>query len=156
MHLVKLSALLVTLLFAAIGLLTLFSLRNLPVSGQEGMGAQLATRNGDVNCDGKINVIDPVYLLQYLFQRGPEPCAFAQAPGFADVVSELQTLNRTETAILTELQSPLRPKWPPRPEDIVNISNVSSSTVFNVPNDKNLVVTDITFVAVGSASPLDQ
>ena len=32
-------------------------------------------RVGDVNCDGSVNVPDVVYLMNYIFDYGPEPCA---------------------------------------------------------------------------------
>ena len=32
-------------------------------------------QNGDVNCDGRISVSDPVYLINYIFGGGPAPCA---------------------------------------------------------------------------------
>jgi hypothetical protein len=31
--------------------------------------------NGDVNCDGARNSADVIYLINYLFLSGPEPCA---------------------------------------------------------------------------------
>jgi len=30
--------------------------------------------NGDVNCDGMVNVNDAIYTLNYLFKNGPPPC----------------------------------------------------------------------------------
>lgn len=32
-------------------------------------------QNGDVNCDGKIDLFDVVYLANYLFKGGPPPCS---------------------------------------------------------------------------------
>jgi hypothetical protein len=31
-------------------------------------------RNGDVNCDGIVNLTDAIYILNYLFKDGPPPC----------------------------------------------------------------------------------
>jgi hypothetical protein len=31
-------------------------------------------RNGDVNCDGVVNLSDAIYTLNYLFKNGPPPC----------------------------------------------------------------------------------
>ena len=32
--------------------------------------------NGDVNCDGGINIMDVVHTINYLYKDGPQPCAF--------------------------------------------------------------------------------
>ena len=42
--------------------------------------APLATVNGDVNCDEKIDIADAVYLLNWLFLGGPKPCECDIAP----------------------------------------------------------------------------
>ena len=52
--------------------------QELPVNAQE---EPVATENGDVNGDGDRNITDAVYLLRWLFQRGPEPVACAQEGG---------------------------------------------------------------------------
>ena len=44
------------------------------------VNAPLATVNGDVNCDEKIDIADAVYLLNWLFLGGPKPCEFDVAP----------------------------------------------------------------------------
>jgi len=44
--------------------------------------------DGDVNGDAGLNIGDPIYLLQHLFQGGPGPVACAQAP----TASELETV----------------------------------------------------------------
>lgn len=33
-------------------------------------------KNGDINCDGKIDIADILYLINYLFISGPSPCAW--------------------------------------------------------------------------------
>jgi hypothetical protein len=43
-----------------------------PVSAQ-GQGGGTPSGNGDVNGDGSLNITDPIYLLQHLFQGGPAP-----------------------------------------------------------------------------------
>ena len=37
-------------------------------------------QNGDVNGDGTIDIADPVYLLAYLFDGGPEPVTIRGRP----------------------------------------------------------------------------
>lgn len=32
--------------------------------------------NGDVNCDGNINILDIVFMINYKYKTGPEPCQF--------------------------------------------------------------------------------
>ena len=34
-------------------------------------------QNGDVNCDGDLNILDIIYMIDHKFQGGPEPCEFA-------------------------------------------------------------------------------
>jgi hypothetical protein len=67
------------LLVNALALLWMLSVRVVPAEGGRGAG-DTAVGNGDVNCDGRIDLSDPVYMLSYLFQNGPEPCAIAQEP----------------------------------------------------------------------------
>lgn len=33
----------------------------------------IAAQNGDTNADGKVDISDPIYLLQYLYMGGPAP-----------------------------------------------------------------------------------
>lgn len=40
--------------------------------------------NGDVNCDDAVNVLDIIYMIDYKFKTGPEPCNFI-SPGVAYV-----------------------------------------------------------------------
>ncbi len=57
---------------------------SLHVSAGAGSGGdQFATRNGDVNGDRRINIADPVYLLNWLFSHGPDivPVARVTATG---------------------------------------------------------------------------
>lgn len=51
--------------------------RRLPAAPNQAAAPALS---GDVNCDGQLNIGDPVHLLQYLFLGGPEPCV-AQVGG---------------------------------------------------------------------------
>jgi len=94
LRLLKLSALVALILFSGVCFLALVALRSLPASGAGGAGGQVASGNGDVNCDGTINITDAVFVLEHLFRGGQEPCAIAQAgPGFPEVVGQLERLN---------------------------------------------------------------
>jgi hypothetical protein len=81
-------------------MLGILTLRSLPAQTGRG-GALGAVINGDVDCDGKLTINDPVKLLNFLFLGGPEPCALAQAqttccPEVTDrldkILAALQTL----------------------------------------------------------------
>jgi hypothetical protein len=63
------------LLISAVAILTVVSLHRLPAAPG---GAPATTRSGDVNCDGELDIADPVHLLNFLFLGGKEPCAVAQ------------------------------------------------------------------------------
>jgi hypothetical protein len=80
MRFLKHAVLMASLLFSAVAMLSILSLRNFPVHSGGG-GANAPSGNGDVNCDGRIDISDPVYTLSWLFIGGPEPCAIAQDPG---------------------------------------------------------------------------
>ena len=63
-------------------LATLF-LKQRTVESSEGSGGGVPgtpSGNGDVNCDGKLDLSDPISLLGYLFLGGPAPCACTCAP----------------------------------------------------------------------------
>ncbi len=40
-----------------------------------------AQDNGDVNCDEAINILDVVYLINFKYKSGPDPCEFSANPG---------------------------------------------------------------------------
>jgi hypothetical protein len=60
--------------------LSLIALRLLSAPSLIGAGGQGATRNGDVNCDGRLDVSDAIHTLSFLFLGGQAPCALAEAP----------------------------------------------------------------------------
>ena len=60
--------------------------QELPANAQE---QPLATENGDLDGDGTRNVTDAVYLLRWLFQRGPAPVACAQGGGLTPEQAEI-------------------------------------------------------------------
>ena len=74
MKLLKAATFMTILLLNALITLGIMSMRVQPVRG----GEAGATMNGDVNCDGKINISDAISIIQYQFNGGPEPCALAQ------------------------------------------------------------------------------
>ena len=76
MQLMRQAVLMCALLFGAVGILAVMALRSVPV---QSVVRKAASSNGDVNCDGSLSISDPVYLLNYLFSGGTEPCAIAQA-----------------------------------------------------------------------------
>jgi len=71
----------VTLLSLALASLALFSVVSLRRDAAlAGPGWRDAAGNGDVDCSGRLDINDPVYLLNFMFQGGPAPCAIAQEP----------------------------------------------------------------------------
>lgn len=54
-----------------------------------GGGAE-ATFNGDINGDNRLNIADPVHLLNFLFIGGPEPVAIAVGPDHTEEIAELE------------------------------------------------------------------
>ena len=53
-------------------------------------GEPEATFNGDINGDSRLNIADPVHLLNFLFTGGPEPVAIAAGPDHTEEIAELQ------------------------------------------------------------------
>ncbi|MFP6739239.1 MAG: hypothetical protein VCD34_10925 [Planctomycetota bacterium] len=53
-------------------------------------GEPEATFNGDINGDSRLNIADPVYLLNFLFTAGPEPVAIAAGPDHTEEIAQLQ------------------------------------------------------------------
>lgn len=51
------------------------------VTARAGARVVFSSENGDCNGDNRRNVSDAIYLLQWLFSRGPEPAALAQEAG---------------------------------------------------------------------------
>ena len=87
---------------------------------------------GDVNGDGTVQISDAVYLLNFLFQNGPE---------------------------LVCAQPPEPPSWPPRPEDIITLTGIEGFQdnpidylVYEVPDDHWFVLTDIRIDSNGTFS----
>ena len=105
-------------------------------------GPQVALGNGDVNCDGEINIADPLSLLNWLFDDGPEPCVIAQEPD-----PSLADLQQSIEALREEVRT-LRRCSLPDPVDMMHLSGEgpetpSAFTVLTVPEDKVFVLTDL-------------
>jgi hypothetical protein len=81
--------------------------------------------NGDINGDATVDITDPIHLLSYIFEGGPEPIACAQAPTSAELEYVLQ-------------------KFFPKFENFVTIEALNQQTVeFVVPPNQLLVITTI-------------
>lgn len=91
MRLLKHAALMCTLLLSALGMLAILSV--LRLQAQNG-GGPVASRNGDIDCDGRLTINDPVGLLNFMFLGGPAPCAIAQeqSPCCPDLVTKLDAI----------------------------------------------------------------
>ncbi|MBI4584600.1 MAG: hypothetical protein HY717_11350 [Planctomycetes bacterium] len=112
-----------------------------------GGGRPLASRNGDANCDGRINISDAIHLIRWLFQGGEPPCAFANDP--ADLTPVIEALRDLKAQAAS-----CCPRWPPKPGDIVNINQnqtgrESDQVLFTVPKDRWLVLTDFMIISGG-------
>jgi hypothetical protein len=68
--------LLVFALFLNAALLAVRAFQEYPANAED--SAPVATTNGDVNGDRKLDVSDPIYLLTHIFNGGPAPVAFAE------------------------------------------------------------------------------
>lgn len=93
----------------------------LPMNASGVRGEETGCTAGDVTGDGVANLVDPIYLLEWLFTDGPDPVACAQdCPA---------------------------PAWPPHPADVVNISDGielefgEAATIYPVPDGRWLIVT---------------
>jgi uncharacterized protein DUF1566 len=75
MRFLKVSALMAVMLASAVMMLGVLSVRGHPARGGSVPGA---TTNGDVNCDGRVDLSDAIYIIQYSFYGGTPPCALAQ------------------------------------------------------------------------------
>ena len=145
MRLLKQALLVSLMLLASIVLLNLARINRRPLQGQA--GGQSSIRNGDVDCDGKINITDPLLTLNWLFGDGPEPCAIAQTePCCTELQEEIAMLRAAVEALSARV---------PSPRDIVLIETPPISgtrPIFTVPEDKWLVVTSLLW-DYGSSGP---
>jgi hypothetical protein len=142
MRVLKTLALVTLLLSNAVLLLALLSLRKIGSNAAVGQAEPRPVRNGDVNCDGKLDITDPIATLRWLFNDGEEPCAFAaNEPSDLDIV-----LDRIE-----DLRAELIERLPPSGDEIVVLTGMGDecpqgTDVYTVPDDKEFWLT--TFQAV--------
>lgn len=149
MKVLKAVALLAVLLTCVVLMLGVLSLRIHPARGGGGGEVPSTSLNGDLNCDGTRNITDAVYLLRYMFQGGPAPCAVAQEEG---VLEKLDALS-AQVAALQDSIAALKPVWPPRPENMVYVEMTCDFGSYTVPADKKFfVLTD--YVKVGGSKGL--
>jgi len=64
-------------------------------------GGAVATVNGDVNGDDRLNIADPVFMLNFLYSGGPPPVAFAGGP---DHSADIAALQAQVAALSSDLQ----------------------------------------------------
>ena len=135
MRFLKISALLMVMLASAILMLGVLSMRGIPARGGSVPGAFL---NGDVNCDGRVDISDAIAVIQFQFYGGTPPCAIAEDPTVLDKLANLQIAVDSLARRL------------PAPEDILLISGQAhfpsaggTKVIYQVPADKWFVLTAI-------------
>ena len=99
-----------------------------------------------MDCDGQVNITDPLIILNWLFSDGPEPCAIAQTDaGYTEMREEVTALRATVDALAARV---------PGAGDIVTLRRrflVTPGTptiILDVPEDKSFVVTTASFPIV--------
>jgi hypothetical protein len=110
-----------------------------------------ALRNGDVDCDGRININDPLVTLRWLFMDGPEPCAIAQESDCSDVALQVAAVGEQLAALQASVAS-LSQNSPPAPDDLVNLRGSTREIapqqyleIWSVPEDRVFVITSMRF-----------
>jgi len=86
LRLAKIAALISAVILLNAVTTLLFVQSRVPAAAQVGPAACV---DGDVNGDAGLNIGDPIYLLQHLFQGGPGPVACAQGPTPSELESVL-------------------------------------------------------------------
>ena len=140
MRMLKQAALTMCLLVLALVALSLVRLGRAPAQ----VPPQVALRNGDVDCDGEINITDPLVLLNWLFGEGPEPCAIAQTDTYCTELREEVASLRAMVEVLS--------RRVPSPRDLLHLTGTlpfpaqgGEQTAYTVPDDKWLVLTYVEF-----------
>lgn len=150
MRFLKVSVLMAFMLFCAVMLPGVLSLRAVSPRGGAVPGA---TINGDVNCDGQVNIADAVSIIQWQFKGGEAPCALAQEAGILD---KLNALGDQITALQGSVAT-LAPTWPPRAENVVSVArmegnNNTESVAYEVPDGKTFVLTNLTIAGANGGN----
>jgi hypothetical protein len=139
MRLLKQALLAAFMLLASIIIVNLPRLGRSPLEGQA--GGQLSIRNGDVDCDGKINITDPLITLNWLFGTGPEPCMAQVEPTACcdSLREEIASLRATVEMIASRV---------PGPQDIVEFRGEvafppqgAELPAITIPQDKWFILT---------------
>ena len=140
MRFLKASALMAAMLFSAIAMLGVLSMRGLPARGGSVPGATL---NGDVNCDGKVDISDAISVIQYAFYGGTAPCAIAEDP---TVLDKLDALASQIAALQTSVAALATPRF----DELVNlvgdtppIPALKEGMFYTVPEGKVLIITSM-------------
>lgn len=112
----------------------------------------ISVRNGDVDCDGQINITDPIVTLNWLFGTGPEPCAIAQTDACCTELREDVAAIRASLEVLSARI--------PSPDELVTLNSTvrfesnETKTILDVPDDKRFVVTSFASIATGLPAKL--
>ncbi len=115
---------------------------------------------GDVNGDGLVDIVDPVYLFEYLFQSGPEPVACAGGGVLTiaqqeDLVSFLDGTKNLTATMISSFDIPFDPALTLIPFDTeandFNDEFDVSASVFSPASDGTyLLATQLTFLTDSS------
>ncbi len=107
--------------------------------------------NGDVNGDAAVDITDPIHLLSYIFEGGPEPVACAQSP------AEVIVLNSPDVNVVNVPTVELQGSPTVRIEGMLNPENATSIivptagttpvSVLEVPAGFRFFLTDINYMA---------
>ncbi len=149
MRLLKQSVLSAMLVLVVMVSLNLMRIGRVPAEGRGAGEGQLAARSGDTNCDGKIDITDPIIVLNWLFSDGPEPCAMAQTDTCcADLRGEIASLRAAVESLSARIVGP-RDIFFHRGKFSFP-ANGGQAVAYKVPEDKWLI---LTFVRFGDARP---
>lgn len=142
MHLLKRAALSLVLLILALVALNLMRFSFAPPQARSQGAEPVAIRNGDVDCDGQINITDPLVILNWLFANGPEPCAIAQTDTCCESLhAEIASIRATVASLAARI---------PSPQDLITVTesplvftSAATRVFVEVPEGKRFVLTSL-------------